>query len=169
MSNTDLNSAEGKVSAKGADSLKEIEDSEKILEHMQEKYQKKQEQLKKLQGEDKKLRAAEVFTKRRYREVMADLKKSGNMISSAVFAANKESVQLLDKAKAKARILSINRAIDKATLHLGREIYDCIAMGVHNVFDNANVKKILNRLNEYHIEIELIHKKFGKRGKGGTK
>jgi flagellar capping protein FliD len=166
MSDANFNTAGEMVSGKETDSQRDIEDSEKILEHMQEKYQQKQEELKKLKGEENKLRAAEVFTKRRYREVTSDIKKGGDMLSHAVLAARNESVQLLDRAKAKTRIHAIAREIDKSALHLGRDIYDLVEMGVYNVFDNENVKKILNRLNEYHIEIEMIHKKFNRKKTG---
>ena len=136
------------------------DDSEMLLRKIKEKYRRKQERLEELEEDEKKIRAAKVFTKRRYREVSAVLKKGGNMVSDAVLAAQNESVKLLDKAKAQTRVFNLNRKIDEHLGQLGSEIYDLVAFGGANVFENANVKKIISMINECHVEIELINKKL---------
>lgn len=142
------------------------EDSEQLLQKIKEKYQRKQERLEELEEDEKKIRAAQVFTKRRYREVTAALKKGGNMVSDAALAAKNESVKLLDRAKAQTRIFNLNRKIDEHLGQLGSEIYDLVAFGGSNVFDNANVKKIIGSINECHVEIDLINKKLESEASG---
>jgi hypothetical protein len=142
------------------------EESEILLQRIKDKYQRKQEHLEDLKVQEKKMRAAKVLTKRRYREVSAALKKGGNMVSDAALAAQMEGVKLLDKAKAQTRIFNLNRKIDELLGQLGSEIYDLVALGGTSVFDNANIKKILARLNECNVEIELINKKLADDGAG---
>ncbi len=139
------------------------DDSEDLLQKIKGKYQRKQERLEELKEQEKKIRAAQVFTKRRYREVTAVLKKGGNMVSEAAYSAQKESVRLLDKTKAHTRIFNLNARIEELLAQLGSEIYDVVSFGGTNVFDNANVKNVLSRINECHVEIELIQKMFKKK------
>lgn len=142
--------------------MDEYKDSSEIVSHMREKYSKKVATLDKLKDKEKRDRAAVVFTKRRYREVIAALIKSGNALSEVVLNAKKESVKLLDKAKGKTRTHRINKEIEESLAQLGSEAYDSIVLGAQDVFKNKNILNIINKINEYNVEIELICEKFEK-------
>lgn len=139
--------------------------SDDILDHMREKYSKKAEKVDKIKDGKRKEKAAVVMTKKRYREVIAVLKKSGNALSESMMNAKKESVRLLSKTKSQTRICKLNKEIKGALTTLGREVYDLNALGVSDVLENKNIVKIIGTINETHVEKELICEKFGKKTK----
>jgi hypothetical protein len=90
---------------------------------------------------------------KRYQEVTTALRQGGNMVSGAIDVARKESMHLFAKARGQTNISDSTRTNDELLRQLGSEIYDCLALGITDVFENANVKKILDQLYEHNVEV----------------
>lgn len=143
----------------------DYEVSNEILDHMRGNYVKKVEKVDELKKKKKKEKAAVTMTKKRYRQVINALKKSGNALSDSVMNAKKESVRLLGKTKGQTRICTINQELGKLLTTLGREVYDLVVLGGTDILKNKNIAKIIGTINEYNVEKELIIEKFAKKSK----